>query len=157
MHVELEITTQLWQLMQIPRHFKDEMERTKLHSSQLVNVELSIYPFFLNMKTETSSGSHVKAESKKNKTIAQDYRRCPSCQSTWGKRQWAAKPGLCCWQRPSAQEETDRLSELHVAKIVLTASNHDAQHLWVGSRWIPSLKRDRANRTKWKQFFVGSV
>ena len=45
----------------------DEMEQTKLHSSQLVNVEISIYPFFLNMKTEISSGSRVKAETQRGK------------------------------------------------------------------------------------------
>ena len=43
------------------------MEQTELHSSQLVNVEISIYTFFLNMKTEKSSGSHAKAETKRGK------------------------------------------------------------------------------------------
>ena len=28
------------------------MEQAELHSAQLVNVEVSIYPFFLNMETE---------------------------------------------------------------------------------------------------------
>ena len=53
--------------MQIPTQFKDEMEQRELHTSQLVNVEISIYPFFLNMKTELSSGSHAKAETKRGK------------------------------------------------------------------------------------------
>ena len=53
--------------MRIPTQFKDEMEQAKLHSSQLVNVEVSIYPFFLNMKTAISSGSHAKTETKKGK------------------------------------------------------------------------------------------
>ena len=43
------------------------MEQAELHSSQLVKVEISIYPFFLNMKTETNSGSHAKTETKKGK------------------------------------------------------------------------------------------
>ena len=53
--------------MQIPTLFKDKMEQTILHLSQLVNVEISTYPFFLNMKTEISSGSHVKAETQRRK------------------------------------------------------------------------------------------
>ena len=65
MHVELENTTQSWQLMQIPTHFEDEMEQAELHSRQMVDVEVSIYPFFLNMKTEISSGNHAKAETKR--------------------------------------------------------------------------------------------
>ena len=59
--------TQLWQLMQIPKHFKDETEQTELHSCQLVNVEISLYPFFLNTKTEISSGNHAKTGTKKRK------------------------------------------------------------------------------------------
>ena len=43
------------------------MEQAELHSSQLVNVEVSIYPFFLNMKTEISSGSDAKAETRRGK------------------------------------------------------------------------------------------
>ena len=50
------------------------MEQTELHSRQLLNVEISIDPFFLNMKTEISSGNHAKIEIKKrrlyHKTIA---------------------------------------------------------------------------------------
>ena len=65
--------------MQIPTQFKDEMEQAELHSRQLVNVELSIYLFFLNKRTETSSGIHAKTGTKE-KTIPQDYRRCRSCQ-----------------------------------------------------------------------------
>ena len=53
--------------MQIPTHFKDEMEQTKLHSRQLVDVEVSIYPFFLNMKTELSSCSLAKDKTKRGK------------------------------------------------------------------------------------------
>ena len=53
--------------MRIPTQFKDEMEQAELHSSQLVNVEVSIYPFFLNMKTEINSGSHAKTETKRGK------------------------------------------------------------------------------------------
>ena len=53
---------------EIPTQFKDEMEQTELHSPQLVNVEVSIYPFFVNMKTEISSGSHAKAENKRGKS-----------------------------------------------------------------------------------------
>ena len=45
--------------MQIPTHFKDEME-TELHFPQMVDVEWSIYPFFLNMETEISPGNHAK-------------------------------------------------------------------------------------------------
>ena len=54
-------------LMQIPTQFKNEMEQAELHSSQRVNVEVSIYPFFLNMKTEINSGSHAKTETKRGK------------------------------------------------------------------------------------------
>ena len=43
------------------------MEQAELHSSQLVNIEVSIYLFFLNMKTETSSDSDAKAETTKGK------------------------------------------------------------------------------------------
>ena len=67
------------------------MEQADLHSPQLVDIEVSIYPFFLNMKTEISSGNHAKSKLK-GKTLPQDYRRCLSCQSLRGKRQSAAKP-----------------------------------------------------------------
>ena len=40
------------------------MEQAELHCSQVVNVEVSIYPFFLNTETKISSGSHAKAETK---------------------------------------------------------------------------------------------
>ena len=53
--------------MRIPTQFKDEMEQAELHSSQLVKVEVSIYPFFLNMKTEINIGSHAKTETKRGK------------------------------------------------------------------------------------------
>ena len=48
--------------MQIPTHFKDVMDQTELHSTQLVNVEVSISPFLLQMETEISSGNHAKIE-----------------------------------------------------------------------------------------------
>ena len=51
----------------MPTQSEDEMEQTKLPSSQLVNVEISIYPFFRNMKTEISSGSHAKVETQRGK------------------------------------------------------------------------------------------
>ena len=74
MHVKLRNTTQSWQLIQIPTHFKDTKEQAELHSAQLVDVEVSIYPFFLNMETEISIGNHAKKwHSKRNtykKTIA---------------------------------------------------------------------------------------
>ena len=44
--------------MQIPTHFKDEMEQTKLYSPQLIDVEVSIYRFFLNMEKEKSRGKY---------------------------------------------------------------------------------------------------
>ena len=44
------------------------MEQAELHSPQLVNLEVSIYPFFLNMKTEISIGSHAKTETKRGKS-----------------------------------------------------------------------------------------
>ena len=53
--------------MRIPTQFKDKKEQAEFHSSQLVNVEVSIYLFFLNMKTEISSGSHAKAETTRRK------------------------------------------------------------------------------------------
>ena len=53
--------------METLTQFKDEMEQMEFHSSQLVNVEVSIYPFYLNMKTEKSSGSHAKAETTRGK------------------------------------------------------------------------------------------
>ena len=53
--------------MRIPTQFKNEMEQAELHSSQLVKVEVSICPFFLNMKTEIPSGSHAKTETKRGK------------------------------------------------------------------------------------------
>ena len=43
------------------------MEQPELHSPQLVDIEVPIYPFFLNMKTEISSGSHDKTETKREK------------------------------------------------------------------------------------------
>ena len=61
----MENITQLRQWMKIPTQFKDEMEQAELHSPQLVNVEVSIYPFFLNMKTEINIGSHAKIETKR--------------------------------------------------------------------------------------------
>ena len=53
--------------MKIPTQFKDEMEQAELHSPQLVNIEVSIYPFFLNMKTEKSNGSDAKTQTKRGK------------------------------------------------------------------------------------------
>ena len=44
------------------------MEQAEVHSPQLVNIEVSIYPFFLNMKTEISIGSHTKTETKMGKS-----------------------------------------------------------------------------------------
>ena len=44
------------------------MEQAELHSTQLVNMEVSIYPFFLNMKTEISIGNHAKTETNKGKS-----------------------------------------------------------------------------------------
>ena len=67
--------------MKIPTQLKDEMEQAELHSPQLVNIEVFIYPFFLNMKTEISSGSYNEAQTKKGKTIPQDYPHCISRQS----------------------------------------------------------------------------
>ena len=46
MHVELGNTTQSWQSMQLPTHFKNKMERAKLHSAQLVFLEVPINAFF---------------------------------------------------------------------------------------------------------------
>ena len=43
------------------------MEQAELHSPQLVNVEVSINPFFLNMKTEINISSHAKTETKRGK------------------------------------------------------------------------------------------
>ena len=54
--------------MRIPTQFKDEMEQAKLHSPQLVKIEVPIYPFFLNMKREKSIGSHVKTQTKRGKS-----------------------------------------------------------------------------------------
>ena len=53
--------------MKVLTQFKDEMEQAELHSPQLVDIEVSIYPFFLNTKTEISSGSHAKAETTRGK------------------------------------------------------------------------------------------
>ena len=53
--------------MKVLTQFKDEMEQAELHSPQLVDIEVSIYPFFLNTKTEVSSGSHAKAETIRGK------------------------------------------------------------------------------------------
>ena len=44
------------------------MEQAEIHSTQLVNIEVSIYPFFLNKKTEISIGSHAKTETKRGKS-----------------------------------------------------------------------------------------
>ena len=41
------------------------MEQTELHSDQLVNVKVSIYPFLLNKKTRTNMGIIRKGNSKK--------------------------------------------------------------------------------------------
>ena len=43
------------------------MEQAELHSPQLVIIEVSIYPCFLNMKTEISIGGHVKKQNKRGK------------------------------------------------------------------------------------------
>ena len=43
------------------------MEQAELHSPQLVDIEVSIYPFFLNTKTEISSGGHAEAETTRGK------------------------------------------------------------------------------------------
>ena len=44
------------------------MEQTKLHSAQLVNVKVSIYPFFLNKKTQMNIGIIRQRNSRKNHT-----------------------------------------------------------------------------------------
>ena len=44
------------------------MEQAELHSPPLVYIEVSIYPFFLNMKTEISIGSHAKTQTKSGKS-----------------------------------------------------------------------------------------
>ena len=53
---------------EIPTQFKDEMEQVELHSPQLVKIEVSIYPFFLNMETEISIDSYAKTENIKGKS-----------------------------------------------------------------------------------------
>ena len=54
MHVELRNTRQSWQLTQIPTNFKDrkEQEQAEFHSAQIVDVEVSIYPFFSKRENE---------------------------------------------------------------------------------------------------------
>ena len=142
--------------MRIPTQFRDEMEQAELHSSQLVNVEVSIYSFFLNMKTEISSGSDAKAETTRGKpcrkTIAAVFLASllEVRDSEWPKPDDVAN-------NIHQPRQRGHLSQSHFAKIVSTAFNHDAQRLWVGSRWIQSSKRDRASRKQWKQFFVSSV
>ena len=54
--------------MKVPTQFKDEMEQAELQSPQLVIIEVSIYPFFLNIKTEISIGSHAKTQIKRGKS-----------------------------------------------------------------------------------------
>ena len=46
MPVDLGNPTQSLQMMQNATHFKDKMEQTELHSAQLVDEIVSIYPFF---------------------------------------------------------------------------------------------------------------
>ena len=36
------------------------MEQTELHFAQMVDVEVSLYPFFLIMETEISRGNYAK-------------------------------------------------------------------------------------------------
>ena len=96
-------------------------------------------------------------QKQQRKIIPQDYRRCLSCQSLSDKRQWAAKTQWCCSQHPLAQATKGHPSQSPSARIVSSASNHDAQLLWVGSRWTQSSKMDRASRTQRKQFFAGTV
>ena len=81
-------------LMEILTHFQDEMEQTKLHSAQLVDVEVSIYPFFLNKKTQMTMGMRWQRNSK-GKTIPQGYLRCPSVQSLSDTRQLAVTHQRC--------------------------------------------------------------
>ena len=54
--------------MKIPTQFTDEMEQAELYSPRLVNIEVSTYPFFLNMKTEISIGSDAKTQTKRGKS-----------------------------------------------------------------------------------------
>ena len=120
--------------MQIPTQFKDEMEQTELYSSQLVNVEISIYPFFLNMETETSSGSHDKAETQRGKpyrkTIAAVF---PASLLEVRDNEWQnhddvannihqpRQRKITCLNRPS-----QRLSRLHPITMLSTfESGHD--------------------------------
>ena len=44
------------------------MEQTELHSAQLVNVKVSIYPFFLNKETSINMGNIRKGNLKKSHT-----------------------------------------------------------------------------------------
>ena len=72
--------------MQIPTHFMDKIEQAEPRFAQMVDVEVSIYPSFLNKKTERSRGNHAKKKLLE-KGIQQNYRRSPSSQSLLGKRQ----------------------------------------------------------------------
>ena len=110
------------------------MEQTELDSSQLVNVELSIYPFFLNMKTQISSGSRAKAETTKgkpyHKTIAavflatllevRDNQR-PNPDDVANNIHKLRQRKITCLNRPS-----QRLSRLHPNTMLSTfESGHD--------------------------------
>ena len=117
------------------------MEQRELHSSQLVNVEKFIYPFFLNMKTEISIGSHAKAEIKKgkpyHKTIAavflaslfevKDNER-PNPDDVANNIHRSRQRKFTCLNRPS-----QRLSRLHPITMLSTfESSYDEFSLLKG-------------------------
>ena len=65
--------------MQIPTHFKDEMEQPEFHSTQLVDIKVSIYPLLLKQENVNKYEPVTESEFEE-KAIPQDYLRCPSSQ-----------------------------------------------------------------------------
>ena len=130
------------------------MEQTKLHSAQLVDVEVSIYPFFLNKKTQMTIGMSWQRNSK-GKTIPQGYLRCPSFQSLSDTRRLAATHQRCYWQHQEDLEERDRPFQWPYVETALTASSLDAPPPSISQQWTRSLKRGPMSQTLLMQFFAG--
>ena len=55
------------------------MEQTELHSAQLIDVKVSIYPIFFKQENVTENEQFTKKKLRE-KDMPQDYLRCPSSQ-----------------------------------------------------------------------------
>ena len=107
-------------------------ETNKNSFCPVVNVEIFIYPFFLNKKKKAVA--IIRKQELQEKGLEQENRRCPSSQSLLSRKQWANSPEFGWWRRPSKQVRKRRPFLSHCEESASVASSHDAQLLLVVSR-----------------------